>query len=316
MTIAQTFENVQSIASNAEKSGREASRLSLLEQVAERSVARCKNPKAPILFGYHRTDKKALVHRASCKQWDCPACGARNARRAIALCINHINAVGGQWYFVTITAHEKWRGKELSLQNLRRNWHKLRKRMRDQNGGHFDYFRVYEFHKDGSWHMHLITNCELPFTSRVAPDGRIKHRSNWLKENARSSGLGFMTDYQPLDNAGFAAHYVAKYMTKSTENAENWLKGMRRYQTSQGWAKLPDLHEETDFDWQYIESGAHIWFEYQNAKDAGFEVYFTKTGQKATSKQTVQYFYTTKQLPIPHTMAPIWKAKSIACQRE
>lgn len=293
----------------AERSPDVGGGLSLLEQLAERSVARCKNPKAPILFGYSKTNKKALVHRASCKQWNCEVCAARNARRAIALCINHINTVGGQWYFMTITAHEHWRGSERSIENLRNNWHKLRKRMRAIHGGHFDYFRVFELHEDNSWHMHLITNASLPFTSRENKHGKVKHRSKWLKDNARASGLGFMTDYQPLDNAGFAAHYVAKYMTKSTETGENWLKGMRRYQTSQDWTQLPDLHEETEFEWQYIESGSHIWFEFNNARDAGFDVFLSTNGQRLSSRQAVRYFYTAKKLPLPHTLAPIWTEK-------
>ena len=39
--------------------------------------------------------------------------------------------------------------------------------MRAENGGHFDYFRVWEFHEDGTFHMHLLTNCVLPYTEYI-----------------------------------------------------------------------------------------------------------------------------------------------------
>lgn len=305
MSVQATFS-----PKNQEKSSDVGAGLSLLEQLAERSVARCRNPKAPILFGYHKNEGRAVIHKADCKMWQCTGCGARKAKRAIALCINHINTVGGQWYFMTITAHEKWRGSEASYENLSRNWHKLRKRMRDQHGGHFDYFRTWEMHEDGSWHMHLLTNAVLPYKEKVNKKGEKNFVSSWLKKNARESGLGYMTDYQPLDNAGFAAHYVAKYMTKSTEDDDKWIKGMRRYQTSQGWTKLNDLSQATDYDWKYIESGGNLWFEYHNAKDAGFEVYLTSHGQKVTSKKAMDFFYGVRKMTPPLVQARIWGTRS------
>lgn len=312
----QTSKSPQSDNSDAfafEKSGDAGDGLSLLEQLAERSGARfskpltplnqikqsgdkaCRNPNAPILFGKHESDGKALIFRAKCKQWGCPSCGARNAKRAVAYLLNHINKVGGQWFFVTITAHEKWRGPEASYENLSRNWHKLRKRMRAENGGHFDYFRVWEHHTDDTFHMHLLTNCVLPYKEYINKKDQKAYYSRWLKDNARQSGLGFMTDYQPLENAGYAAHYVAKYMAKSVGDAGKWIKGQRRYQTSQGWTSLPDLTESTDFDWTYVENSNHMWFEYHDTKDKGFEIFISGKSGKASSRDAVDFYLHRKE---------------------
>lgn len=265
---------------NVEMSSAVGDGLSLLEQLAKKAGKRCKNPKAPILLGKDEKNGIALVHKTECKMWNCEQCGAKKARRAIARVLTHINTIGGQWYFMTVTAHEKWRGQESSHENFTRNWHKLRKRMRYQHGGHFDYFRTWEHHEDGTLHMHIITNCKLPYASKTNKHGKTKHRSGWLKRNARQCGMGFMTDYQPLENAGFAAHYVAKYMAKSINESVDWKKGLRRYQTSKGWALLPDLREETDLEWEYIKNSAHMWFECYNAKDAGMEIYLSTSPTK------------------------------------
>jgi len=297
---------------NSEKSRRAADGLSLLEQLAEASVAQvtpvsplkkinqdaentCKSPKAPILFGRHKTENKTLVIRTRCKMWNCPVCGARKAKKAVAYALNHINRVGGQWYFMTLTAHEKWRG-DASHENFTRNWHKLRKRMRYFNGGEqFDYFRVWEHHKDGTLHMHILTNCYLPYSTHYNKKGEKTHYSGWLKRNARQCGIGFMADFQPLENAGFAAHYVAKYMAKSMDDSVEWKKGLRRYQTSQGWTTLPDLTESTDFDWQYLRNSSHAWFEAYQAQDAGFEIYVQGVAGKRNAQDVVDFFLRKKK---------------------
>lgn len=315
---------------STEKSRREADGLSLLEQLAEPSAAqvstdavidtvlkklklsaqkRCRNPKAPILFGRANDRSMALVHKAKCGCWACSTCGARNARRAIARCLNHINSIGGQWYFATITAHENWHvTPEASYKNITTNWHKLRKRLREIHGGQFSYFRVWEHHKDGTFHMHLITNCELPYKTKVLPDGKIKYTCALLKKHARRSGMGYMVDYQPLDNAGFAAHYVAKYMSKSITDSSKWIKGMRRYQTSGDWISLPDLSKVTEFDWTYMKNSTHVWYECHSAADEGFEIYLAHSGKKVKNASVAVDFYLgVRKMDAPENSKPFYE---------
>lgn len=293
------------------KSRSAATSLSLLEQLAVTAKKKCKNPKAPILFGKHKEKLHGLVHKTACKQWSCKECAAKNARRAMALCINHINKVGGQWYFATITAHRFWRGKEKSYENIRTNWDKLRKRMIRQHGKNFDYFRVWEYHKDGSFHLHIITNCQLPYAEKTNKKGEKKFTCAWLKDNAAECGLGFMADYQPLDNAGFAAHYVTKYMTKSFEDSDKWISGMRRYQTSHDWTRLPDMMEDekTDYDWQYMKNSSHFWFEMLSAQDAGFEIYISSNPTDAKDTNWLVNWFASKRKGERHSHK-VWYEQS------
>lgn len=216
--------------------------LTFIEQLAAASCKTCPNSDAPILLGTHRRIKNAVFIRAACGLWSCPVCGARNARRWIARLINGMNHpdTGAMWYFVTLTAHQNWRGDEASLKNLRSNWPKLRKRMKRKTEGAFYYAMVYEPHKDNSFHLHVLTNCRVP--------------AKWYKDNAAQSGMGYQADVSPMKNAGKVAGYVSKYMLKSVENADRYTKGMRRINVSQNWPPLPELDNSSD-DYDYAPVG-------------------------------------------------------------
>ncbi len=170
--------------------------------------------------------------------WACPECALKNVKRWIARIIDGINSLGGDWYFLTVTAHKWWRG-EKSLINLRANWHKLRKRLArlaKKLGVKLEYVRVWEHHKDGSYHLHLIAN--VPATTK------------WLKDNSAKCGMGFMAHRDELVNAGQAAGYVAKYMLKqsSDDTLHDFPKGARRIEVSSGWVKW---YEKESEDWYY-----------------------------------------------------------------
>lgn len=218
--------------------------LTFIEQLTARSVVSCPNKKAPLLLGRHKRHKNAMFIRAACGQWSCPTCSARNARKWIARLLEGMNhpSTGAMWYFVTITAHEKWRGDVASLKNLRANWQKLRKRMARAIDKPLYYAMVYEPHEDGSFHLHVLTNAPL--------------EEHWYKDNARYSGMGYQADCSPMKNPGKVAGYVAKYMLKSAENADRYTKGMRRINVSQNWPELPPLGNGSDeYDYMYMADG-------------------------------------------------------------
>lgn len=212
--------------------------LTFLEQLTVFQV-RCSNPKVPYL--YHVCQETGLVTfaRGACKMWSCPECAMRNAKRWIARIIDGINKLPkADWYFATVTAHKWWRG-EKSLINLRSNWHKLRKRMSrlaKKLGIELAYARVWEHHKDGSYHLHLIVN--LPVTRK------------WLKDNAAKCGMGYQAHLDEVINAGQAAGYVAKYMLKQSQadTLHSFPKGARRIEVSANWVKW---HEKKQEDWHY-----------------------------------------------------------------
>jgi len=205
--------------------------LSFIEQLQIVCKSGCTAENRPYLTGVSRYTETAILARPSCGMWNCPSCAARNAKRWIARIINHINRVGGEWYMFTLTAHEKWRGTDASLINLRQGWKKLYNRMREKFGVS-SYVKVWEMHADSSFHLHGMVNRKIP--------------KKWLKKNARQCGMGYQVDFHLVNNAGQVAGYISKYFLKSQEQGKKWQfpKGLRRIEASRDWTKLEDLNTD------------------------------------------------------------------------
>lgn len=227
--------------SSDEMSESEANGLTFLEQLATLAEADCDSEKVPFFFRVDESRNHIQYAKGGCGMWACDACGLKNAKRWIARIIdgcNHIEVA--EWHFATVTAHRKWRGSIKSLENLRRNWHKLRKRLLElakKQGELLYYVRVWEAHKDGSFHLHLITNARA--TTR------------WLKDNSAQCGLGYQAKMDEVVNAGQAAGYVAKYMLKSSEFASAYPKGARRIEVSRNWI---GWKSSGSGDWYFLKS--------------------------------------------------------------
>lgn len=231
--------------------------LTLLEQLHANTQKKCirKGHTAPTMLAIDRVKKQAIYVEANCKQWDCPACGARNASQWVARIINGVKFYGGEWFFMTITAHRLKRGQEKSLANLRDGWRKVYNRIL-RKFGKFHYIKICEAHKDGSLHMHVITDVKLPYKKRTDKKaalgaGKIRYTCRYLKNICAESGIGYQADYQPLENVGLAAWYVAKYLSKSIANAD-FPKGLRRIQPNQNFPRLPDLRADLGLAWVYV----------------------------------------------------------------
>lgn len=208
--------------------------LTFIEQLHAIASQPCITENRPYLVGVTEAEKIAILTRPPCKMWKCKPCAARNARRWLARIINHINLYpDANWRFFTLTAHEKWRGREASTKNLRQGWKKLYNRLKRRWGSMF-YLKVWESHADGSFHLHGFINIRI--------------KKSFLKKHARSCGMGYQVDIQGVRNAGQAAGYVAKYFLKSEVIGE-YPKGLRRIEASQNWTKLPELHAETLLTW-------------------------------------------------------------------
>ena len=204
--------------------------LTFIEQLHALSVQLCPNPKVPFLTGIRK--KEAILLRGSCGSWSCPVCGSRNARQWQARMLNHMNKdKSGRWYFLTVTAHEKMRGTTASVKNIRAGWKKLYNRMRRKYGVS-EYVKVWEFHKDGSFHLHILI--------------RRKIGVRWLKNNSRQCGMGYQVDSSRSKNAGQVAGYCAKYLIKSFEHADKYPKGMRRIEASRNWTPLPEPESDIE----------------------------------------------------------------------
>jgi hypothetical protein len=236
---------------------RSESGLTFIEQLHAIAVEECQTVNRPYLVGVSETDNVAILLRPHCKMWKCKTCAARNARRWIARIINHVNKFeAANWQFITITAHEKWRGMDSSVKNIRQGWKKLYNRLL-RRFGQFFYLKVWEAHKDGSMHLHLLVSLKL--------------KKTFLKKHARQCGMGYQVDVQGMRNAGRAAGYVAKYFLKS-EIVGTYPHGLRRIEASRNWTKLPELKAETLLKWFIQQTRDGQINRAQTFYDRGFEI--------------------------------------------
>jgi len=217
-----------------------ASGLSFIEQLQIVSSKQCQKEKRPYLVGVNENVKICVLSQPACKMWNCEACGARNARKWIAKIINGCNKLGGQWSFLTLTAHKSKR-KSASISNLRKGWKLLYNRILATMGGHAEnlsYAKVFEQHENGAFHLHILINICLG--------------TRWAKDNSASCGMGYMADWHEVDNAGQIAGYIAKYSLKNANIARGgieWPKGLRRIETSRNWPDLPELKASEEIGW-------------------------------------------------------------------
>jgi len=152
--------------------------------------------------------------------------------------------VAVQWWFVTLTAHEHLRDAARSLANIRDNLDRLFKRLR-RIFERISYVRVYEVHKTGAFHAHLlIAGMSERVTVQKASNGVQMFRprpegdrsrswsiKTWFKKSARNMGMGYMVDVEKLDTHTTAVRYVLKYMTKEAQAFDE--KFLRRIQVTQ-----------------------------------------------------------------------------------
>lgn len=214
--------------------------LSFIEQLQIVAQNQCSKDNRPYLIGVNENEKRTLLTRPACKMWNCQACGARNARLWIAKIINGCNKLGGQWSFLTVTAHKSKR-KAASISNLRAGWKKLYNRIiatMGKSAKDLRYAKVWEQHEDGGFHLHILINICLG--------------TRWAKDNSAQCGMGYMADWHEVQNAGQVAGYIAKYSLKNAtmeRGGVSWPKGLRRVETSRNWPVLPKLDTESSIEW-------------------------------------------------------------------
>lgn len=227
--------SIESDSFSAPRSG-----LTFIEQLQNCSMGKCSKDDRPFLVGINEEHKVALLSRPACKMWNCEACAARNAKLWIAKIINGINRLGGEWYFLTLTANPKKR-KGASLANLRDGWDRVYtciNALFAHDGETPHYARIWEQHQDGTFHIHALLDVVMS--------------NRWIKDTAFAAGLGHQADWRKIDNAGQAAGYMAKYTLKNATVARGgivWPKGLRRIETSRNWPKLEQKELVSQWEW-------------------------------------------------------------------
>jgi len=183
--------------------------------------------------------------------------------------------VSSEWWFVTLTAHEKKRTPENSLENIRSNIDRLFKRLR-RIYEKVDYVRVYEVHKKGAFHAHLVVaGLSERLQKHTTPAGveywrpTLLQRGNnnwsiktWFIRTCREFEMGYKVDVQKVHELSQVTRYIVKYLTKDAQNFS--VKHLRRVQTSQ---RVGGLRTTGDGTWrigarvfrQSVPQGGYLW---------------------------------------------------------
>lgn len=238
----------------------------------------CKNFQA--LLKSQDASGNTIVTRTRCKQWTCSYCAMINRKQWNARLIDHINKIGGKWCWFTITAHSGHRGANNSINNLRGAWDILMKRMK-RKFGKFDYCRVYEAHKDGSYHCHAVASFHFDdIKTRKQKDGREVNYSQWMKKQAKDLGIGWYTHADNIAESmhgGYVASYITKYITKLTPEQKKDIGRIRHIQCSHSWGKLVS---ESEYKWDVV-SGIYV-NDAIEAYDQNKSIIDIQTGEKIT----------------------------------
>lgn len=200
-------------------------------------------PRFKLIVWQQSAPQTAIMSRVRCKKWSCPHCCKKNREIWSSFLSAKLPRVSSNWWFVTITAHEWQRSEAGSLENLRRGLDNVIKRV-NRVWEDVSYVRVYEKHKKGAYHAHVVMSGLSPRVYRrvnrnrtisYSPCGLVSEKSTWgiqtwFRRACRACKMGYMVTVRRLDSEQQAVRYVVKYMTKTAQAF--YAKGMRRIQTS------------------------------------------------------------------------------------
>lgn len=197
----------------------------------------CNNALSPYLVGMSASEHRAIVFQADCDLWTCDECAERKKSKWVARAIVGSKTLilnGSELWFVTITSHRTLGNFAATVAVFPHAWSLMYSRMKRKQAT-FDYLMILELHKNGRLHSHMLTSLSA--------------KTRWWKDSFAYSGLGYQTKIRAVENEGSAAGYVSKYIGKSLVGIELPTR-LRRIRVSQGWAKLPELHESSgNYEW-------------------------------------------------------------------
>jgi len=225
----------------------------------------CKRLKGILLSHDFRNGYVTLV-RVACKQWGCPCCAQRNARNWRAYLLDTFNKRFGheKWCFMTITAHKNAHkhSAEATVLNLQQVWKRLYDRLMRRYGKGLEYVRIFEQHKTGRFHMHILINTGEQYDAHgfIIKDKLSEFRHpecKWLKKACVSVGGGWRVhirrvwdDKKKSSNVGLVVGYILKYMGKSMA-CFKFPKFQRRIQTSRK-VGSPATNAKGIGTWQHV----------------------------------------------------------------
>lgn len=208
-------------------------------------------------------DKHRLVIYVAvpCGRKKCPYCAnvmRKNHYKRIAYTMSH--RPDWHWFFITTTGKSWWHkvsDKEgISLTEMRKVWSRWRKRLaRSVGKDKMVWMRVYEQHKSGVYHCHIIFGTDsawwaesgiaqnkivklkaknrqkrkvLVTTARIRTD----RRARWVKTHWYGAGGGYQVNLKEIflgENAKTPIRYVVKYAVKSADETNRVIEYSRNF---------------------------------------------------------------------------------------
>lgn len=193
----------------------------------------CENSSA-VLSGFKKTDRGITYfdkHRLDCNSFSCPECAPKKASKVkervftgdLFKNANNLDKYGSKFVTLTLPGKE-YREKHTpgqGLGDLNSNFHKLTTSLR-RIYGKVDYFRVYEPHKDGFPHFHVLF---------VGPGIRPKSFKDTLERLwCDLYGMGFVK-VNIIRGFEHGIRYLTKYLTKGLEPIKKY---QRIFSSSRG----------------------------------------------------------------------------------
>jgi len=208
-------------------------------------------------------DGRGII-RLRCKQWSCEYCAKANQSMWRNHLLKTMTPISDHWTMLTVTCMGDDHRNMVTLKRLMTNFDRLMKRLK-RDYGKFEYVRVYEQHKSGEFHMHILASIQIE--SEISEwcydeQGRIKYvgiHYQTILAHVMDCDLGEIFDCKPIvDESGnnassvYAVRYISKYLTKAI--GATMPKGTRRIQTSQ---KIGSPKITSALEWK-MKSGVYI----------------------------------------------------------
>jgi hypothetical protein len=181
-----------------------------------------------------------------CKSWKCAYCARINARKLAASIAASIDDMPVSWaVFGTLTAPGGKRRTPVSTHAaIRKSWQVVKQAIQ-RKWGRFEYILIYERHKSGCYHAHLI----LLWLICPVPNRPGEKLTRQIKDGAHKYGLGRQAKFiQIMDMKSnskgviaYATKAVRSYLSKdAAQSAIDLPKGARLYYASSAFRSIWD----------------------------------------------------------------------------
>lgn len=219
----------------------------------------------------------SVLVRLRCKLWSCEYCASINRVQWRMRMLRTLERLDDVWTFSTFTAHSFAHATGSTLDNLKTGFTKLLKRMRRlMKHKKLIYIAVYEKHKSGAYHIHMLSNFRIYEVGdtygrrkRLITNNELlnKAHKHALRAHVADCSLGRQYDVQVIDteynenidvdpltqSALQISSYITKYMTKDIQREIEMDKkrGFRMIVCSRDF-KPEDATDVSDMNWNII----------------------------------------------------------------